>query len=72
MPKRKFLSTRSASTGQGGSLAITTTSWDILSPTLHLTSSSTINIQTPNNTTGIINFLKTLTTATINFYSNSV
>ena len=66
-----ILSTTSASTGQVDSLKINTTSCDILSPTLNLTSSSTINILTPNNLTGVINFLSTLTTATVNFCSTA-
>ena len=66
-----ILSTKSASTGQVDSLKINTTSCDILSPTLNLTSSSTINILTPNNLTGVINFLSTLTTATVNFCSTA-
>ena len=66
-----ILSTKSASTGQVDSLKINTTSCDILSPTLNLTSSSTINILTPNNLTGVINFLNTLTTATVNFCSTA-
>jgi hypothetical protein len=69
--KKVILSTTSASTGQVDSLAITTSSCDILPSTLNLNSSSTINILTPNNTTGIINFLNTLTTATINFCSTA-
>jgi len=69
--KKIILSTTSASTGQVDSLAITTSSCDILSPTLNLNSSSTINILTPNNLTGVINFLSTLTTATINFCSTT-
>jgi len=69
--KNIILSTKSASTGQVDSLIINTTSCDILPSTLNLTSSSTINILTPNNTTGVINFLNTLTTATINFCSTA-
>ena len=69
--KNIILSTKSASTGQVDSLTINTTSCDILPSTLNLTSSSTINILTPNNTTGVINFLNTLTTATINFCSTA-
>ena len=66
-----ILSTKSASTGEVDSLKINTTSCDILSPTLNLTSSSTINILSPNNLSGVINFLSTLTTATINFCSTA-
>jgi hypothetical protein len=69
--KNIILSTKSASTGQVDSLTINTTSCDILPSTLNLTSSSTINILTPNNTTGVINFLNTLSTATINFCSTA-
>lgn len=52
-------------------LTLNTTNCDILSPTLNLTSVSTINILTPNNLTGTINFLSSLTTATINFCSTA-
>ena len=57
--------------GAADRLIISHTSCDILPDTLNLTSSSTINILTPNNLTGVINFLSTLTTATINFCSTT-
>ena len=57
--------------GAADRLIISHTSCDILPDTLNLTSSSTINILTPNNLTGVIHFLSTLTTATINFCSTT-
>ncbi|MEY3752043.1 MAG: hypothetical protein RLZZ354_585 [Pseudomonadota bacterium] len=53
------------------SLTINTTSCDISSPTLNLTSSSSTSIQTPNNTTGYINLFTSATSAIINFCSST-
>jgi len=65
------LQTVSVSAGTADRLIIDAVSCDILPSTLNLTSSSTINILTPNNLTGVINFLSSLTTATINFCSTA-
>jgi microcystin-dependent protein len=61
-----FLRTRPSIGAVQDSLTLNSTSCDILSPTLNLTSTSNINILSPNNLTGNINLFNTLTSGTLN------
>ena len=54
--------TRPSTGAVQNSLILNTISCNFLSPTLNLTSSSTINIQSPNNLTGTLYLFDTLTT----------
>jgi microcystin-dependent protein len=61
-----YLKTRPSFGAVQDSLILTATSCDIFSPSLNMTSASTINILSPNNLTGDINLFTGRTTGTLN------